>query len=103
MWNKGFRILWVKLQIDKGKHFGLPFPVPIYIFHELLDCTLDLFTVLVFFIPRLRLSSYSSFSAYTIKALIELTIKLLDSITEDEPYDLVDVTADKVRVFIKIR
>ena len=101
MWNKCLRILWFKLQIDKDKHFSLPFPIPMYIFQELLDCTFDLLTVLCVFIPRL--SSYSTFSAYTIKELVELTMKLLDSITEDGPYDLVDVTADKVRVFIKIR
>jgi hypothetical protein len=28
---------------------------------------------------------------------------LLDSLTEDEPFDFVDVTADKVKLSLKIR
>lgn len=103
MWNKGLRILWFKIQIDKDKQFGLPFPIPMYIFQELLDCTLDLVTVLCVFTPRLKLNSCSSFRVYTIKDLIELTMKLLDTITEDKAYDLVDITSNKVRIFIKIR
>jgi len=30
-------------------------------------------------------------------------MKLLDSLTGDEPYDLVDVTTDKAKVLIKVR
>lgn len=104
MWNKGFRLLWFKLQTDKNKQFGLSFPIPMYIFQDLLDCTLDFFTVMCFFVPKTnQLSSSTTYGIYAMKELVEITMKLLDSITQGDPYDLVDVTADKVRVFIKVR
>jgi hypothetical protein len=104
MWNKGFRILWIRIQFDIDKHFGLPFPIPMHIFQELLDSTLDLLTVVCLFVPGTPKNiSSPSFTVYAVKEVIETTMKLLDSLTQDEPYDLVDVTADKVRVFIKIR
>jgi hypothetical protein len=44
MSNKGFRLLWFKLQRETGKCFCLTFPVALYIFQELLDSILDLLT-----------------------------------------------------------
>ena len=101
---KGFRILWFKLQIKNNRYFCLPFPIPMYIFQELLDCLLDLLTLVCLFVPKTpHPKSSSSFTLHTVKDLVQIIMKLFDSLTEGEPYDLVDVTADNVKVTIKIR
>jgi len=101
---KGFRLLWIKLQIDNRMFISIPFPVPLYIFQEILDCFLDLLTVACFFVPKVPYPNSSSrITIYSVKALVIMVMKLLDSLTEGEPYDLVDVTTDKVNVLIKIR
>lgn len=104
MWNKNFRILWFKFQIDTYNHFGIPFPIPMYIFQELLDCTSDLLTVVSLFVPKNAPTITSpSFSIHTARELIHMTTKLIDSLAQDEPYDLVDISVKNVKVFIKIR
>lgn len=101
---KGFRLLWIKLETSNRRFISIPFPIPLYIFQELLDCFLDLLTVACFFVPKVpNPNSSSRFTIYSVKALVIIVMKLLDSLTEDEPYDLVDVTTDKVKVLIKIR
>lgn len=101
---KGFRLLWIKLQIENRRFISIPFPIPLYIFRELLDCFLDLLTVACFFVPKVPdPDSSSRITVYSVKVLVIIVMKLLDSLTEDEPYDLVDVTTDKVKVLIKIR
>lgn len=104
MWNKSFRIIWLKLQIGKNKHFYFSFPIPLYIFQELLDSTLDLLKFACLFVSNKPNSdSYSSFTVYTAKKLVQMIIDLCNSSSEFEPYDFVDVTTDKVRISIKIR
>ncbi|WP_041703641.1 hypothetical protein [Lachnoclostridium phytofermentans] len=101
---KGFRLLWIKLQIKNTRLFRIPFPIPLFIFQELLDCFLDLLTVACFFVPKVPDSNSSSrITIYSVKTLVIMVMKLLTSLTEGEPYDLVDVTTDKVKVLIKIR
>ncbi len=104
MWIKGFRLLWFKLQIENKRFMSIPIPIPLYIFEELLDCFLDLLTVTCFFLPKVAVpNSTSPVTIYSIKTLVIMVMKLLDSLTEDEPYDLIDVTTDGVKVLIKIR
>ncbi|UZW13379.1 hypothetical protein OSC52_16235 [Clostridium pasteurianum] len=55
------------------------------------------------FIPRRPNLASSSFTAYTAKELVQITMNLFNSLTDFEPYDLVDVTTHKVRISIKIR
>lgn len=101
---KGFRLLWIKLQIENKKLINIPFPIPLYIFQELLDCFLDVLTVACFFVPRVPdPNSSSRITIYSVKILVIMVMKLLDSLTEGEPYDLVDVTTGEVKVLIKIR
>jgi hypothetical protein len=99
---KGLRILWFKLQVEKHKHLCLPLPIPLYIFQELLDCILDLLTLAFLFVPSIT-NPNSSNTVNTIQELVQMIMKLFDSLTEGAPYDLVDVTADKIKVSIKIR
>lgn len=101
---KCFHLLWIKLRIENRRFISIPFPIPLYIFQELLDCFLDLLTVVCFFVPKVSAPNSSSrITSYSVKDLVILVMKLLDSLTGDEPYDLVDVTTDKVQVLIKIR
>jgi hypothetical protein len=105
MWNKGFRILWVKVKTENpNHHVHLHFPVPLYIFQELLDCLLDLTAVASLF-ARGTPESYKSpsFSIRAAREIIQMTLSLFDSLASDEAYDLVEVANDKVRVSIKIR
>lgn len=101
---KGFRLLGIKVETSNKKFISIPFPIPLYIFGELLDCVLDLLTVTCFFVPKVPdQNSSSRITIYSVKALVIMVMKLLDSLNADEPYDLVDVTTDKVKVLIKIR
>lgn len=104
MWIKGFRLLWIKLETSNKRFISIPFPIPLYIFGELLDCFLDLLTVVCLFVPKVpEPNSSSRITIYSIKELVIIVMKLLDSLTGDEPYDLVDVTTDKAKVLIKVR
>jgi len=47
--------------------------------------------------------SSAAITIYSVKELVIMTKKLLDSLAGDEPYDLVDITTDEVKVLIKIR
>ena len=101
---KCFHLLWIKLRIENRRFISIPFPIPLYIFQDLLDCFLDLLTVACFFVPKVPdPNSSSRIIIYSVKDLVILVMKLLDSLTGDEPYDLVDVTTDEVKVLIKIR
>lgn len=101
---KGFRLLWIKLQTPNRRFISIPFPIALYIFQELLDCFLDLLIVACFFVPKVPdPNSSSRITIYSVKALVIIVMKLLDSLFEEETYDLVDVSTDKVKVLIKIR
>ncbi len=101
---RGCRFLWIKLRIENRRFIRIPFPIPFYIFQELLDCFQDLLTAACFFIPKVPdPSSSAPITIYSVKELVIITEKLLDSLAGDEPYDLVDVTTDEVKVLIKIR
>lgn len=94
--------MWVKIRVDG--HIRFSFPIPFYIFQELLDCLLDLLAFVSLFTPK-NASSFKS-PAFSINALNELVLmllKLFDSFTEGEPYDLVEVASDKVLISIRIR
>jgi hypothetical protein len=104
MLTKKFHFIWLKLRVEGNHHFHISFPIPLYIFQELLDCILDLLEFAYFFAPKKTSGlTSSSISIYSIKALVEMIMCLLDSLTEDEPFDFVDVTADKVKLSLKIR
>lgn len=102
MLNKRFHVLWFKMQRE-DKHLNLSFPIPIYIFEELLDCISDLLGFACFFTPARQQNTYSSFSVQGVKALTLGIINLFDSLTEDESYNLVDVKANKIKVSIIVR
>jgi hypothetical protein len=89
--------------MESNKHFYFTFPIPLYIFQEVLDSIIDFLSFACLFAPKRTSPNSSSVSIYAVKDLILMSTKLLDSLTEGEPYDLVDVTADKVKVSIKIR
>lgn len=101
---KSCRFLWFRLQFEERSFIRIPFPISLYVFQELLDCFADLLTAASFLIPKA--SDYSSASRITINSLKELiimVIRLLDSLTEDESYNLIDVTTGRIKVLIKIR
>ena len=101
---KGCHFLRIKLQIENRRFISIPFPIPLYIFQELLDSFQDLLTVACFFVPKVPdPGSSSPITVHSVKVLIIAAIKLLDSLSGDEPYNLVDVTTGKVKVLIKIR
>lgn len=101
MWNRGFRILWIKVHTP---HFFISFPVCLFAFQELFDCLLDIMEFACLFMPK-NPPAHSSFvvTAQSVKELIVATDKLFRSLTDCEPYDLVEVNANNVTVSIKIR
>lgn len=104
MLNRGFRSLWIRLQLEDKRFIAFPFPIPLYIFEELLDSFLDILIIACFFAPKAPAPNASSrVSGHLVKELVIAVIILLRSLNSDEPYDLVDVTTDKVKLLIKIR
>jgi hypothetical protein len=56
------------------------------------------------FVPvRLRADTHKPAYINTVKELAKLVTDLLSSVTEDGPYELVDVSHENVSVSIKIR
>ena len=102
MLNNSLHILWLKLRMETQHRLYLPLPIPLFIFRELFDDTSDLLTIANAFIPK-KPDPNSPVTINTIKDLVQLLMKLFDSLTEGEPYTLVDVTADKINFSIKIR
>ncbi|PKM72540.1 MAG: hypothetical protein CVU91_09135 [Firmicutes bacterium HGW-Firmicutes-16] len=102
MSNRGFRIVWFNLHTENGKKFRLSFPISLNVFRELMDSFQDLITVICLFVPK-SFASKNSISIHAVKEIAVMVIELLGSITDDGPYDLVDVEADNVKVSIKIR
>lgn len=103
MWNRNFRILWVKIHVTENKHFYMNLPISLYAFEELAECVMDLLTLACFLVPK-RISSYSSsVSVHTVKEVMQAILRVFESLTFDEPYDLVEVEAKNVKVSIKIR
>lgn len=101
MWNRSFRILWIKVHTT---HFYFSFPVSLYVFQELFDCVLDIMEFACLFLPKNPSARLPyAISARAVKDLIHATDKLFRSITDCEPYDLVEVNANNVLVSIKIR
>ena len=102
MSSRGLRIIWLRVHTDNGKKFKLNFPVSLNVFRELLDSFQDLITVICLFVPK-SFTPKHSISVHAVKDIATMVIELLGSITDDGPYDLVNVEAEGVKVFIKIR
>lgn len=103
MWNRNFRILWVKIHITENKHFFMNLPISLYAFEELTECAMDLLTLACFFVPKSTYVRSSSVSVHAVREVMQAVIKMFDSLTFDEQYDLVEVEAQNVKVSIKIR
>jgi hypothetical protein len=103
MWNRGFRILWLKVNVNEKRHIHFSFPLSLFVFQELLDGFLDLLTFLCFFVPRKPDKAYSKIGIHQVREITFTILKLIDSLTAGEPYELVDVSADNVKVSVKIR
>ena len=104
MWNRGFRILWIKVQTTGERHFYINLPVCLFVFQELFDCVLDIMELACLFLPKNPPAHLPyAFSAQAVKELIRATDKLFRSLTDCEPYDLVEVNAKNVIVSVKIR
>lgn len=101
---KGFHSVWINIKIDNHKRFRLFLPISLYTFWELLDCVTDLLSLACLFVPsRLKANMHKPAYIHTVKELAKLIMDFLSSVTEDGPYELVDVSHENVRVSIKIR
>ncbi len=96
-----FQILWLRFQRE-DKHFRLSFPISLYIFQELLDCTLDLFEFAYFFTPEKKQKYNSAFSVQGARTLVQHAINLFDSLSNDESYYIFDVKTNKIKVSAEI-
>jgi hypothetical protein len=101
----GFRVAMVKVQVHEKHNINLTFPVPFSILQELLDSALDILELTCFITKGNGNWSKSAQLAtmHNAKDLVMMSMKLLDSLAGNEPYDLIDVAADNVRVSIRIR
>ncbi len=108
MLNRRSQILWIKICLHEKKPLYLSFPIPLYIFQELLDSILDLLEFACLFIPRRQYGSSSlpapaETTVYQLKTVIAATMQLFAALPEGEPYDLVEVKTNNADVSIKLR
>jgi hypothetical protein len=111
MLSKFYPVLWISIRIREEKKFSLSLPISFFVLEELIDCAQDLLAIAVWFIPdkKLKLSDLNSinlpvqsFSPAAVSEMLQGTRNLLKSLKTSEPYNLVDVTTDNVRVLIKM-
>ena len=97
------RILWVKIHITENRHFYMNLPISLYALAELTECVMDLLTLACFFTPKDWRPSPYSVTTYEFKEIMQDIIKIFESLTFDEAYDLVEVESQNVKVSIKVR
>jgi len=102
MWNSGLRIIWFRLNTENGRSFHLHFPIFLNVLLELTDSILDIMTLICAFTPKTSKAG-TRISLRAVRELVLMLMALLSTITDDGPYDLVDVAAENVKVSIKIR
>lgn len=98
MSSRAMQILWFDIQLKSGRSFH--FPVSLNIFRELLDCALDLTTLISLGTPK---TSHLHSLVRTSCDLIRMLMQFTASITRDGPYHLVDVLIDNTKVVIKVK
>ncbi len=103
MWTKRFRVIWLQLYVDHGRRFHLTLPISSYALVELLDCAVDLLDLACCFVPKGFTPNSHTLPLHATRELLLGLNNLLDSLTGSEPYDLLDIEADQVRVSLKIR
>lgn len=104
MWNRGFRILWIKVHTTGDRRFYINFPVSLYVFQELFDCVLDIMEFTCLFLPKHSTVHFPHpISAKAVREMIHSIEQLFASLTDSEPYDLVEVNTKNVTVSVKIR
>ena len=94
--------MWIKLEFGQNRISKLPVPVPLYIMEEIFDCIQDILTVACLFTTDGKIKN-TPYSIHNLKDMVQMAIKLFGSLTGEEPYELVDITAEHVRVSIQIR
>lgn len=98
MSNRTIQTIWFDIKFKNGRRFQ--FPVVLNIFRELMDCALDLTTLACLCTPKA--SSLHPLTHAT-GDLIEMLLKLTGELTKDRPYNLMDVSADDVKVMLKVK
>ena len=94
--------MWIKLEFRQNRISRLPVPVPLYVMEEIFDSIQDLLAAICFFVPDGQIKN-TPYSIHSLKAMVQMAIRLSGSLTGEEPYELVDITAQHVRVSIQIR
>ncbi|GMQ63140.1 hypothetical protein [Vallitalea maricola] len=100
MWNRA-RLLKINIKSKKTK---IVIPVPLFIFSQLLDCTMDLLAIIAFFTPSINIKIKSS--KYNLKEILITVYKILESLKEIKyckPFDFVDIKTkeDIVKISLK--
>jgi len=90
--------LWLDIKLKSGRH--LRCPIVLSAFRELMDCAVDLTTLICWVTPK---KSFLYPLVHTSGDLVEMMLKLMGELTKDRPYDLIDVAADDVKVIIKVK
>jgi hypothetical protein len=96
---RGFRSLWIRLEVKDRRFIRFPFPFSILILEDLLGSILDLLTIISPFINESK-NPYAF--NITAKELVIQTLKLLNALNFSESFDLVDVSTDDVKISIKV-
>lgn len=101
---KSGHYVWLKIKVESKRYMNISLPVSINAVREILDCFVDLLSAACFFVPNVhKADSDTQMTVFTMRDFVILVEKLLDALTDEGAYNLIDVAADDVNVSIKIK
>ena len=101
MWTKRVPIIWCKVELQKSRNIRFSLPLSLTVLIELLDCAHDLLSLLYILTPK-SASIYAQLSPHQIEELMSALKRLLRSMAEDGPYELLTLSADQLSLSIKV-
>lgn len=102
MWNRSNLLLWVSIKKDSKGTFRLPVPVPLVVVQEIMEPFLEILEIISYFAEK-SVNKKFHLTFRQINDVLELFEELLASLTQCEPFDLVNVKTSDVEVIVKIR
>lgn len=100
MWN---RAKLLKINI-RSKNTKIVIPVPLFIFSQLIDCTMDLLSLITFFTPGIKVTIKSK--KYNLRGILKTIYQILETLKEIkycEPFDFVDIKTKEDTVQISLK
>lgn len=110
MLNNHYIFIWVDATSKKGKRFKFPAPIPLFVAQEVLSDLTDLFVCMDYLVPKKlknrvseRTSSPVPLSLKGIIGILAIIEELLNTLSQLESFDLVDIHTAEADITIKLK